>query len=73
MQHRIRFEGLKLSELIVEKGAWIYVSGRAKNMPKSVEKAFGEIIEENYKEKAIEGKGYILEMRKNGRYQQEVW
>ena len=33
-----------LSKLIVEKNAHIYVSGRAKLMPKYVEKAFTEIL-----------------------------
>jgi sulfite reductase alpha subunit-like flavoprotein len=35
-----------LSDLIVNQGAWIYVSGRAKFMPKSVEKAFVAITNE---------------------------
>jgi len=30
--------------MIVGQGAFVYVSGRAKNMPKSVEKAIVEII-----------------------------
>jgi sulfite reductase alpha subunit-like flavoprotein len=33
-----------LSELIVDGEATIFVSGRAKFMPKSVEKAFTEIV-----------------------------
>jgi sulfite reductase alpha subunit-like flavoprotein len=43
-------------------------------MPKSVEKAFTEIL----KEHALQGneeeaKRYVQVMRKSGRYQQEVW
>ncbi len=37
-----------LSELIVKKNAFIYVSGRAKLMPASVEKAFSHIISEYF-------------------------
>jgi sulfite reductase alpha subunit-like flavoprotein len=33
-----------LSDLIMRQDAYIYVSGRAKLMPKSVEKAFTDIV-----------------------------
>lgn len=33
-----------LKTLIVDEGGHIYVSGRAKNMPKSVEKAFIDVV-----------------------------
>ncbi len=52
----------------------MYVSGKAKNMPKSVEKAIVEVLRIgvfNGDEEAA--KKYVLEMRKSGRYQQEVW
>ena len=44
VQHRIREEGEFLVDLILNQGANIYVSGRARFMPKSVEKAFRDII-----------------------------
>ena len=44
VQHKIREHGNMLSELIVDGQATICVSGRAKFMPKSVEKAFTEIV-----------------------------
>ena len=50
------------------------MSGKAKNMPKSVEKAFIEVVrlaKEGASEE--EARAHVLEMRKNGRYQQEVW
>eukprot|EP00347_Sterkiella_histriomuscorum_P012855 403366965 len=71
VQHKIRDEGEYLSKLIIEEGAFIYVSGRAKNMPKSVEKAFVDIIQKQYHDK--DALQYVLTMRKNGHYQQEVW
>ncbi|CDW72589.1 nadph-dependent diflavin oxidoreductase 1 [Stylonychia lemnae] len=71
VQHKIRDESDYLSKLIIEKQAHIYVSGRAKNMPKSVEKAFIEIIQKHYPDlNALE---YVMKARKNGQYQQEVW
>lgn len=61
--------GPSLASLIYNEGAHIYVSGKAKNMPKSVEKAFIDIIKEHHlsgeEEKA---KAYIMEMRRTGRY-----
>lgn len=44
VQHRIRSHGEHLADLILAQGAAIYISGRAKFMPKSVEKAFTEIL-----------------------------
>jgi sulfite reductase alpha subunit-like flavoprotein len=43
VQHKIKQNSTILADLIVEKNANIYVSGRAKLMPASVEKAFIEI------------------------------
>lgn len=65
----IRENGQYLAKLIVEDGAWIYVSGRAKLMPKSVDKAFENIIDEFYEN----GKQKLEELRQKKRYQTEVW
>jgi sulfite reductase alpha subunit-like flavoprotein len=46
VQHAIRDNKQFLKDLIVNQNAFIYVSGRAKNMPKSVEKAFVEVCED---------------------------
>ena len=47
-----------LNNLIVNEGAYIYVSGRAKFMPTSVEKAFAEITSADL----------VALMKKTGRY-----
>ena len=47
VQHRIKENFQLLGDLIINKGAYIYVSGRAKFMPTSVEKAFIEVIKKN--------------------------
>jgi sulfite reductase alpha subunit-like flavoprotein len=67
-----------LADLIVDRNALIFVSGRAKFMPKSVEKAFAECLQTklqaNYAEEESElGTKYVAKMRREGRYQQEVW
>lgn len=45
VQHVIKENKDEIGHLIVNEGAYIYVSGRAKYMPASVEKAFIEAIE----------------------------
>lgn len=52
-----------MSKLLLEESARIYVSGRAKFMPASVEKAFVEITSNEH----------IQAMKKNALYIQEVW
>ena len=44
VQHKIRENGQMLADLILNQQAYIYVSGRAKFMPKSVERAFKDVI-----------------------------
>ena len=76
VQHKIKEHGPYLAELILSNAAYIYVSGRAKFMPKSVEKAFTEILSKKFGEQMEEvqnGADYIATMKKTGRYTQEVW
>jgi sulfite reductase alpha subunit-like flavoprotein len=47
-----------MKELLEDQNGCVYVSGRAKFMPKSVEKAFKEIL----------GDAEVEKMKKNGRY-----
>ena len=81
VQHAIRRDenAQYLAELIVEQNAYVYVSGRAKLMPKSVEKAFKEIVHKYLDGgKAATGAGkrgeaMVDQMKESRRYQQEVW
>lgn len=75
VQHVIKLEenGKYLAQLITQQNAYIYVSGRAKLMPKSVEKAFKEILDKWGKGIENQGQEYINQMKKQRRYQQEVW
>ena len=58
-----------MANLIFTDQANIRVSGRAKYMPASVEKAFALILEKHCLEgKEGAGAEYIKDMRKNGRY-----
>lgn len=73
VQHKIKEHGDKLAALIVDERAVICVSGRAKFMPKSVEKAFTEVVQAKLGGDSEAGAKYIAQMRRDGRYQQEVW
>jgi sulfite reductase alpha subunit-like flavoprotein len=53
-----------LKQLIVEKGGYFYVSGSSKNMPTAVKEAL---------EEALENRGYVDNMIKSERYQEETW
>jgi sulfite reductase alpha subunit-like flavoprotein len=68
VQHVIK-RNMYLAKLIVEENSVIYVSGRAKLMPNSVEKAFNYIL----KGLVEDPDEYIKTMKKDRRYQQEVW
>jgi len=52
VQHVIKRNRELLGELIVKQDAVIYVSGRAKLMPTSVEKAFVEVIKNTIESKS---------------------
>jgi sulfite reductase alpha subunit-like flavoprotein len=77
VQHKIREHGHRLAALVVDAQAVICVSGRAKFMPKSVEKAFTEVIQTKLQTSQPAdpdlGSKYVAKMRREGRYQQEVW
>ena len=73
VQNRIREHKELLADLILNQQACIYVSGRAKFMPKSVEKAFRDAVGasigvENHEtdDRAVD---YINRMKKQRRYQ----
>uniref|UniRef100_A0A2M4CSH7 NADPH-dependent diflavin oxidoreductase 1 n=1 Tax=Anopheles darlingi TaxID=43151 RepID=A0A2M4CSH7_ANODA len=65
VQHLIRKEGMLLKRLLIELGGWVLVSGSSKNMPEAVKEALIEAIGGDA--------GYIEEMVKSNRYQEETW
>mmetsp|Transcript_14222 Transcript_14222/g.24190 ORF Transcript_14222/g.24190 Transcript_14222/m.24190 type:complete len:464 (-) Transcript_14222:23-1414(-) len=76
VQHQIRANAEMVGRLVVEQGAWVYVSGRAKLMPKSVEKALEAALQHAAILPLLQGltpAQYITAMKKERRYQQEVW
>ena len=70
VQHKIRENSEILSQYIIDKNASIFIAGQSKFMPKSVEKAFTEILKSR---DDIEAETYIKQMKKSGRYIAEAW
>ncbi|CAD7002325.1 NADPH-dependent diflavin oxidoreductase 1 isoform X2 [Ceratitis capitata] len=65
VQHLIKEQKERLSELIMDKMAVILVAGSSNNMPKAVREAFIEVINGNEE--------YLEHMIKSRRYQEETW
>jgi sulfite reductase alpha subunit-like flavoprotein len=64
VQHIIKENSALLSDLILAQNARIYVSGRAKLMPQSVEKAFLQVLSS-----ISNPADYLRQMKKDKRYQ----
>lgn len=64
MQHRISEQGILLRDQLIDKNGIFLVAGNSKNMPKSVNEALCE---------ALQDSDYVRAMIKSGRYQEETW
>lgn len=69
VQHRILDNGAELWRWL-EEGAHLYVCGDAKRMAKDVDQALQEVID---KHGGQDGKAYLAELAKTGRYQRDVY
>ncbi|MBW2714287.1 MAG: flavodoxin domain-containing protein, partial [Deltaproteobacteria bacterium] len=72
VQHRMRQQGPLLFQRM-ELGDHFYICGDATHMAGDVERALLEIVQENGNKSEVEAKGYLEEMRKDGRLQKDVW
>jgi sulfite reductase (NADPH) flavoprotein alpha-component len=72
VQHRMRDEGRDLWAWI-EHGAHIYVCGDALRMAKDVERALIEVVAEHGKRNPEDAARYVAELKKNDRYQVDVY
>jgi sulfite reductase (NADPH) flavoprotein alpha-component len=57
----------------LQKGAYFYVCGDAKRMAKDVEAALVEIVAAFGVRSTNEAIGFVAELKKSGRYQQDVY
>jgi len=72
VQHRMRDEGRDLWAWI-ERGAHIYVCGDALRMAKDVERALIDVVAEHGKRNPEDAARYVAELKKNDRYQADVY
>jgi sulfite reductase (NADPH) flavoprotein alpha-component len=72
VQHRMRDDGRDLWEWLA-KGAHIYVCGDALRMAKDVERALIDVVAEHGKRSPEDAARYVAELKKNDRYQADVY
>ena len=72
VQHRMRDDGRDLWAWI-ERGAHIYICGDALRMAKDVERALIDIVAEHGNRSPEEAARYVEELKKNDRYQMDVY
>jgi sulfite reductase (NADPH) flavoprotein alpha-component len=72
VQHRMRDDGRDLWEWL-SKGAHVYVCGDALRMAKDVERALIDVVAEHGKRSPEDAARYVAELKKNDRYQADVY
>lgn len=70
MQHLIKQNPELMASYLVDYNASVLIAGHSKFMPKSVEKAFIEVLKTR---EGIDAEQYIKLMKKTGRYIVEAW
>lgn len=72
MQHKMKQQGKELFSWI-ENGAIVYLSGTKEPMGLDVEKSLLDIIEEFGNKSKDDAKLFLDQLKKEGRYQKEVY
>ncbi|KAI7864180.1 hypothetical protein BDF14DRAFT_1884493 [Spinellus fusiger] len=72
VQHRLQEVGQEVWGMM-EKGAYIYVCGDAKNMAKDVLQTFIGFAQSFGDRSEIKAQEYIKNLRSTGRYQEDIW
>ncbi len=72
VQHRMRDDGRDLWEWLT-RGAHIYVCGDALRMAKDVERALIDVVAEHGKRSPEDAARYVADLKKNDRYQTDVY
>jgi sulfite reductase (NADPH) flavoprotein alpha-component len=72
VQHRMRDDGRDLWAWL-ERGAYIYVCGDALRMAKDVERALTDVVAEHGKRSPEDAARFVADLKKNDRYQADVY
>lgn len=73
VQHRMWEDRTHLGELVVDRGAIIYVCGDAKRMARDVHRIIIQIVKDYRKCDDEVASTLVKELRKGGRYLEDVW
>jgi methionine synthase reductase len=76
VQDNMRVHGEELSQLIMKRGAVVYVCGDAKNMSKNIKDAFFDILSQYIKKEeltSITADKILMKMRESGHYVLDLW
>ncbi|CAL1568163.1 unnamed protein product [Knipowitschia caucasica] len=73
VQHRISENAELLMDLMVNKNAYFYIAGNAKEMPSSVCDALKGVFQERGGVSAPEAEQMLAALEKSGRFQTETW
>ena len=71
VQHRMEGQWELLSELIIDRGGYVFVAGNAKQMPDQVRSALQLVLAKRLGEEAASL--YLKNMEKSNRIQLETW
>ncbi|KAG1220142.1 hypothetical protein G6F68_021277 [Rhizopus microsporus] len=58
---------------LLEKGAYVYVCGDAKNMARDVNQTFVKFAQQFGGLDELKSQDYVKNLRSTGRYQEDVW
>jgi sulfite reductase alpha subunit-like flavoprotein len=74
VQHILKSRTTQLRDLILHKGANVYICGNASAMAKDVYKSFADILSETENEESeLLADNYLEGMKNTGRWQEDVW
>ena len=73
VQDLLRRDGAKIWQQLEEERAVVYVCGDAKRMAADVSAALHSIAEKEGGLAAEQAAGYVAELKKTGRYLQDIW
>jgi sulfite reductase alpha subunit-like flavoprotein len=75
VQHLLREQALEVRDLIMERGACVYICGDAHRMAVDVFKTMTQIIAEygRFESNPQDAETYLGELKKTGRWSEDVW
>ncbi|KAI9220085.1 NADPH-dependent diflavin oxidoreductase 1 [Blastocladiella britannica] len=73
VQHLILQDSPMVFDLVVHRGAWVYLSGSSKQMPADIRDTLTTIVQTGAKWTREQAIAYVEQMRRERRFQEETW